>query len=325
MDATETRGGVVRTKRRGRFFWAAAAAVILVAGGSPAVRQYVSALWDLGDMADPSGLRKPDSQSKFASMARLHARFPAMAYDLERVRAGVASVPRILLATIPQDMASMADIAERKAVFLRMMLPLILDANERVLRQRAQLLLFQAKRGAGRPLGAGQTARLKSIAVEYSADADRLDDLLAKVDAVPPSLALAQSAIESGWGTSRFILEGNAPFGQWTTRIYDGLAPLKRDAGKTHKVRRFKRLIDSVHSYMRNLNTHSAYSAFRARRADIRGAGKRLDGIVLADALGTYSEEKDRYVDLLREVIRSNTLQPLDGAYFGDAQPSPGA
>ncbi len=281
-------------------------------GLAPSLQQTIAGLPAAKDA--PSDLHKPKASVSVAFRARSGSRHAAMGYDLARVRAGTAPVPRILLAKVPRDLAAMKQPAERKAAFLRLMLPLVLAANERVLRQRAQILLFQAKRAAGLPLKPHQEKRLAEIAAEYRGGTKDLDKLLTKVDAVPPSLALAQAAIESGWGTSRFIVEGNAPFGQWTSGAHEGLVPKNRDPGKTHKIRRFKQLIDSVHSYLRNLNTHLAYRAFRTQRSEFRTAGRRPDGNALVSALGAYSETKDDYIELLRSVIRINNLRSLDGA-----------
>jgi Bax protein len=285
-------------------------AVGLVIGFTGLVPSLQQALTGFSAVTDAADLRKPKATVTLSPRER----DPSMAYDLARVRAGAAPVPRILLAKVPRNLAAMKQPAERKAAFLRLMLPLVLAANERVLRQRAQILVFQAKRTAGVPLSGRQEKRLASIAAEYRTEAKDLDRLLAKVDAVPPSLALAQAAIESGWGTSRFIVEGNAPFGQWTSGAHEGLVPKNRDPGKTHKIRRFKQLIDSVHSYLRNLNTHRAYRAFRSQRSQFRTKGRRLDGSALVSALGAYSETKDDYIELLRNVIRVNELKALDGA-----------
>ncbi|MDH3701989.1 MAG: glucosaminidase domain-containing protein [Alphaproteobacteria bacterium] len=296
----------------------AVALVIGFTGLAPSLHQTFAGL---PSGVDATGLRKPNGPAVFALKVRPPDQSPSLGYDLARVRAGTAPVPRILLAKIPRGLAALKQPAERKAVFLRLMLPLILAANERVLRQRAQILLFQAKRRAGSPLNEDQERRLAAIAAEYRTEGKDLGRLLAKVDAVPPSLALAQAAIESGWGTSRFIVEGNAPFGQWTSSAHEGLVPKNRDPGKTHKVRRFKHLIDSVHSYLKNLNTHRAYRTFRAQRSQFRTAGRRLVGTALVSALGAYSETKDAYIELLRNVIRVNNLKSLDGARLSAPRP----
>jgi Bax protein len=206
----------------------------------------------------------------------------------------------------------------RKRVFISLMLPLVLEANERVLRVRARVLLYQAKTAAGKALSKTQAKDLAWIAASYEVSPDRFDLLLSRVDAVPPSLALAQAAIESGWGTSRFVREGNAPFGQWTTSDQQGIVPAGREEGNTHKVRSFDRLIDSVHAYLQNLNTHRAYREFRERRSAMRASARPLDGFGLVPGLSAYSEQKEQYLTLLRRVIEANDLRSLDDARFGD-------
>jgi len=132
------------------------------------------------------------------------------------------------------------------------------------------------------------------------------------------SLAMAQAAIESGWGTSRFAIHGNAIFGQWTTAGGRGLVPTGREEGKTHKVRAFDRLSDSVNAYILNLNTHRAYRGLRELRQEARKDGKRPNGLVLAAGLEPYSERGEEYVELLRSLIRVNRLTPLDDAVLSD-------
>ena len=267
-------------------------------------------------------MRKPVAAVTFASPFKLRRHFENMGYDLNSVRQGEMEVPRIFLSRVPDGLAEVKRTRERKAVFLRLMLPLILDANERVLRQRARLLVIDAKLAAGRTLTADQRRALEAIASEYKTDPERIDLLLRKVDAVPPSLALAQAAIESGWGTSRFIRRGNAVFGQWTTARYEGIVPLRRGEGKTHKIRSFSHLGDSVRSYVHNLNTHGSYRMLRDLRWSMRSEGKRLAGIALVPSMLDYSEKKEKYLDLLRSVIRVNELAPLDAARLSNASPA---
>jgi Bax protein len=141
--------------------------------------------------------------------------------------------------------------------------------------------------------------------------------LLDRVDVVPPSMALAQAAEESGWGTSRFAREGNAIFGQWTFSEIGDLVPHKRDAGKKHRIRSFSSLLNSVRAYVYNLNGHLAYREFRSLRAQMRAGGKTLEGVVLIGKLLGYSQKGQKYVDVIREIIRFNKLQQLDGARLG--------
>jgi Bax protein len=264
------------------------------------------------------GMRKPTTILAFASPSKLQAHFKSIGYDIEAVREGKTGVPRVLLAKVPDGLADMKQAQRRKRVFISLMLPLVLEANERVLRVRARVLLYQAKTAAGKALSKTQAKDLAWIAASYEVSPDRFDLLLSRVDAVPPSLALAQAAIESGWGTSRFVREGNAPFGQWTTSDQQGIVPAGREEGKTHKVRSFDRLIDSVHAYLQNLNTHRAYREFRERRSAMRASARPLDGFGLVPGLSAYSEQKEQYLTLLRRVIEANDLRSLDDARFGD-------
>ena len=278
----------------------------------------------LGTILESSsiGMRKPDAVLAFSSPLKLHQHFQTIGYDLDAVRRSGSPVPRIFLARVPDGLAAVKQSSQRKDVFLKVMLPLILEANERVQRKRAHLLMFDAKLAAGQSLSARQQQRLEAIAAEYRADPDRIDILLRRVDAVPPSLALAQAAIESGWGTSRFVREGNAVFGQWTWGNDAGIVPLGREDGKTHKIKSFAQLKDSVRSYVHNLNTHKAYRGFRETRLIMRQEGDRLSGLGLVPTMGSYSEIRGKYMSLLRNIITTNELQLLDGARLRDG---PGA
>ncbi len=249
----------------------------------------------------------------------LTAAFERAAYDLEEIRTTRKPVPRLRLVTLPLDLPDLMDVAERKTVFLSLMLPLILEANARVALERWRLRSAIKRRADGQVLPPEVTDWLAALAKRYKVPTGRLDALLLRVDGVPPSLALAQAAAESGWGTSRFAIEGNAIFGQWTTAGGKGLVPLERPEGMTYKVRSFERLIESVNAYLLNLNTHRSYDGFREARAAKRQAGTPPDGAALAGELRRYSERGQEYVDLLRGIIRKNRLSPLDTARIGDA------
>ncbi len=268
--------------------------------------------------SDRAPLHKPRTVALTGKVDKLDPLSSRFAYNLEDVRAGRGAVPRLLLASIPEGIADIVHPGERKTVFLRLMLPLVLEANARVEAQRRFLLSVQKKRSAGIALETGEKLRLGEIAREYRVAPERLDELLLRVDIVPPSIALAQAAIESGWGTSRFALEGNAPFGQWTTDAYRGLVPRERPEGQTYKIRIFDHLLDAVHSYLRNLNTHRAYRAFRRQRARMRAEDGKLDALRLLPTLAPYSQEGARYVRLVEQVIRVNRLQPFDSARLDD-------
>jgi Bax protein len=156
----------------------------------------------------------------------------------------------------------------------------------------------------------------------YRVERGDIAALLLRVDAIPPSLALAQAAEESGWGTSKFARRGNALFGQWTTSSDVGIVPARRDAGKTHKIKAFKSLQDSIAAYMRNLNVHRAYREFRQARHSLRRRGRALDGLRLAAGMTRYSERAEKYVETLRIIINVNRLNLFDAAQLEDSRRS---
>ncbi|WP_186457217.1 glucosaminidase domain-containing protein [Nitrospirillum amazonense] len=157
------------------------------------------------------------------------------------------------------------------------------------------------------------------LAVRYGMDPARkidLDALLRRVDVVPVSMALAQAAEESGWGTSRFAQHGNALFGQltWSEEEKEGITPRNRHPGDTSRFRKFEDLLECVRVYMQNLNTHDAYAQFRATRATLRRQGKPLDTMLLLNTLDKYSELGPVYVKAVRSLIRTNNLRDFDQA-----------
>ena len=242
----------------------------------------------------------------------------ALAYDLETVKAG-AAVPRVFLASIPRDISDVRETAERKAMFFKSVLPLVLQVNEEILADRTRLQRLQKSISLGHKPAAVDRLWLAMMSERYGTARDDIGSMLGKVDIVPPSLALAQAATESGWGTSRFVREGNSLFGQWTY-AEGNLVPEGRDNDKQHMIKSFETLIDSVRGYATNLNSHRAYREFRAMRADLRKNSKPIDGRILAGALHRYSELGVEYVNAIRSMIGYNKLNRFDRARLsGDA------
>ena len=276
----------------------------------------------------PTVLAKPDSvkaldavaASDFkASAALMKNVFSSAGYSLDAVRKGEIDVPRIHYASLPHDLKEVTHTPDRKALFLQFMLPYVLEANSRVIQQRQQIQRLRDELMHGENLDAIDAKWLAAIFKTYKVKPGDFALLLRRVDVIPPSLALAQSAIESGWGTSRFAQEANAAFGQWTSSMYKGIVPKGREAGKDHKIRAFDDIRESVESYVRNLNTHRAYKELRKLRAKQRQSDKLIDSVMLASALTKYSEKGSVYVDLLRRIIAGNKLQMLDNAQLGSA------
>jgi len=203
----------------------------------------------------------------------------------------------------------------RKSEFFSFVRPLVEAENARVLAERRHLLALADQAGYGWL----DRIWLDRLAEQYRLDPEEydtaalVDELLLRVDAVPVSLALAQAAKESGWGTSRFAREGYNLFGEWCYQLGCGLVPRKRGEGRTHSVERFLSPEQSVASYLRNINTHDGYDAFREERARMRAAGKPLSGVHLAGTLGQYSERRQDYVREVRRMIRVNDLEDSSG------------
>lgn len=244
--------------------------------------------------------------------------FRAAGYSYETLLSGEGQVPRIFLASVPDDLDQLRQVEHRKALFIEAVLPLVLQVNEEIRAARARLWDLRARKRLGEQLDAVDRLWLATMSERYGVARGDLESLLARVDIVPPSLALAQAAAESGWGTSRFAREGNALFGQWTTADGPGLTPLERERGLTHKVRAFDSLLESVRAYALNLNTHTAYRGFRKARLKMRRHGKPLDGSRLAGELEAYSERGLEYVGILRTIIDANRLSQLDAARLSD-------
>lgn len=212
------------------------------------------------------------------------------------------------------DFSALPTVSARKAAFFAFLLPRIQAENQRIDGLRARL---SALAPAQTPWDEDTERWLTALEDRYrlptpGAGEDRLTRLLRRVDRIPPSLALAQAATESAWGTSRFAQVGRNFFGQWCYSKGCGLVPLLRPEGSEHEVRLFERSADSVVSYMHNLNSHPAHQSFRVLRAAARREGRPLSGELLAPGLLRYSERRAAYVADLLAIMRFNRLDRFD-------------
>ncbi len=257
---------------------------------------------------------RPRKRPPLKTVEALSETFQQLGYDLERVRTGEAGVPRLFLASLPGDLKDVRESRVRKTLFFKTVLPLVLQANEEILRDRRRLWKLHFRLSLNQKLGPGDRLWLMVMTERYGVKPGDVTSLLKRVDIIPPSLALAQAAEESGWGTSRFVREGNAVFGQWTFSKAGNLVPARRDEDKAHNVRAFSNLLDSVRAYARNLNTHGAYRQLRRARYGLRLRGAPLDGLLLVENLKSYSQRGQEYVGTIRALIESNKLRRLDDA-----------
>lgn len=256
------------------------------------------------------------------SVSALVDAFQKVDYRLDAVRKGDQPVPRIIVEKLPADLHRLESLSQRKRVFIKLILPLVLYVNEQILSERGRLVeLREDVDRFGRIPDPRDRAWLARMGERYGLDTLDIDALLRRIDMIPPSLAVAQAAEESGWGSSRFAREGNAVFGQYTYVSGSGLVPLQRDKDRSHEVRSFSRLLDSVGAYMFNLNYHRAYGKFRRTREHQRKSRGRIDGYALAGTLERYSERGGAYVKTIRAIIKSGGLRALDRARLGAGAP----
>ena len=234
--------------------------------------------------------------------------FDDLGYNLKAVRAGQKVKP-IYLTMLPKDLNALGNTKKKRELFIKIILPLILDENLKIKDDRKRLFKLVSK-SFNTP---GEKVWLKRRFKEYKIEDKDLTELKERMDIIPVSIAIAQAANESGWGTSRFALEGNALFGQWTWSK-KGISPKDKDSNKNHKVLQFQILKASVRAYKNNLNTHNAYKEFREARAQIREDGNEPSGLLLTKYLERYSGIGEKYIKLLNDIIEKNSLEDFDKA-----------
>ncbi len=234
--------------------------------------------------------------------------FQDTGYNLKDVREKKLVKP-VALTLLPEEIKLIEDTRKRKELFIQIVLPLILKENNNIMLDRKTLFSIINKSNNSDL----EKKWLKKKYKQYGIKSNDLSELKIRMDEVPVSLAIAQAAKETGWGTSRFAQEGNALFGQWTWSG-EGLKPKDADVDKGHKVMKFNVLQASVRAYKRNLNTHSTYKDFRKARAELRDLGKPLDGLELSEHLDKYAETGTQYVTVLKKIIIQNKLKDFDDA-----------
>ncbi len=224
--------------------------------------------------------------------------------------------------TVFPDLGLAVTVGERKRVFLDFIQDYVDEQNRLITLDRLRLLAVGETLRNGGALAAASRDWLSDLAARYEVaagefDGNRawLDELLFRVDIVPASLALAQAANESAWGTSRFAREGNNVFGQWCFEPGCGIVPRQRRSGATHEVRSFATLRDAVEAYFLNINTNASYQFFRELRQAMKSQQRELDSLVLAFGLNHYSERGRDYVDELQTIIVQNDLAARDMGY----------
>jgi Bax protein len=245
----------------------------------------------------------PDLNLKTETVLNL---FKDVNYDLSQVR-NKKLVKPIYFTQFPKDLDGLKNIRLKKETFIKIVLPLIVAENERILADRKKLKRLYKKKNTTDL----EKQWLRQKILEYKVKKGNMENLLLRMDIIPTSIALAQAAKESGWGTSRFALEGNALFGQWTWSD-DGIAPLNREGNKNHKILKFPILRASVKAYQNNLNTHRSYTKFREKRSAIREKKRDISGLELTETLKNYAQTGSEYTKILNQIIKQNRLMDFE-------------
>ena len=245
----------------------------------------------------------PDLNLKTETVLNL---FKDVDYDLGQVRSEKLVKP-IYFTQFPKDLDGLKNTQLKKETFIKIVLPLVVAENEKIFADRKKLIVLSDKKFTTDP----EKQWIRQKLLEYKVKKGDLKELLVRMDIIPASIALAQAAKESGWGTSRFALEGNAIFGQWTWSG-QGIAPLDRASNKNHKILKFPILRASVKAYKNNLNTHKSYSKFREKRSQLRAKNKKISGLELTETLNNYAQTGSEYTKILNQIIRQNRLTDFE-------------
>ena len=259
-------------------------------------------------LLDIFSLNNLETDSVRLSASTIKQLFEDTGYNLKDVRKKKLVKP-VALTLLPQEIKMIENTKKRKEFFIQIVLPLIIQENNNIKLDRKTLFSIINKSNNTN----AEKQWLDKKYKQYGVKSKDLSTLKIRMDEIPVSLAIAQAAKETGWGTSRFAQEGNALFGQWTWSG-EGLKPKEAKEGEDHKVMKFNILQASVRAYQRNLNTHSSYKDFRKARAKLRDSNKPLDSMELSKFLNKYAETGNQYVEVLRKIIEQNKLKDFDDA-----------
>lgn len=256
--------------------------------------------------------KKPDSPVAVGSMKELGQYYDSIGFNIYANPNIIEAIPRLRFTHLPKNWEEEPSIPLKQSVFFRTMTTMALEVNEDILKQRQRLLNLDMEK----PLSADDREWLEQIMAHYKVSrqgspfsSDQIAELHIRVDIIPPSLTLVQSAIESAWGSSRFAREGNALFGQWTTSG-QGIKAEESNAW----LAAFSTPHESVAAYCLNLNTHPSYSIFRVTRGEMRKEGRPLNGAELAMHLEKYSAKGVEYTSLVKNMIARHGLEVADTA-----------
>ena len=263
--------------------------------------------WNIFEDIDVFGKNEEDKDPQRLSASTIEELFKDNGYNLEKVKKTKLVNAGNQLTRLPKELKNIESPKKRKKLFIQIVLPLIIEENLKIRFDRKKLFQILNKNNTTERDKAWLNLKFK----QYGIKNKDFSKLKIRLDEIPVSLAIAQAAKETGWGSSRFAQEGNALFGQWTWSG-EGIKPLDLEKDKKHKVAKFKILKASVRAYQRNLNTHSSYKEFRIERAIQRDNEEKLNSLKLVNYLEKYAETGKEYTEVLKKIITQNNLTDFD-------------
>jgi len=263
--------------------------------------------WNIFEDIDVFGKDEDNEDPQRLSASTIEELFKDNGYNLDTVKKTKIVNAGNQLTRLPKELKNIASPKKRKKLFIKIVLPLIIEENLKIRFDRKKLFEILNKNNTTKRDKAWLDLKFK----QYGVKNNDLSKLKIRMDEIPVSLAIAQAAKETGWGSSRFAQEGNALFGQWTWSG-EGIKPLDVEKDKKHKVAKFKILKASVRAYQRNLNTHPSYKQFRIERAIQRDNDEKLDSLKLVKFLEKYAETGKEYTEVLKKIINQNSLTDYD-------------
>ena len=263
--------------------------------------------WNIFKDIDVFGKNEEDEDPQRLSASTIEELFKDNGYNLDTVKKTKLVNAGNQLTKLPKELKNIESPKKRKKLFIKIVLPLIIEENLKIRFDRKKLFEILNKNNTSKRDAAWLDLKFK----QYGIKNNDLSRLKIRMDEIPVSLAIAQAAKETGWGSSRFAQEGNALFGQWTWSG-EGIKPLDVEKDKKHKVAKFKILKASVRAYQRNLNTHPSYKEFRIERAIQRDNDQKLDSLKLVNFLEKYAEIGKEYTEVLKKIINQNSLTDFD-------------
>ena len=263
--------------------------------------------WNIFEDIDVFGKNEEDKDPQRLSASTIEELFKDNGYNLEKVKKTKLVNAGNQLTRLPKELKNIESPKKRKKLFIQIVLPLIIEENLKIRFDRKKLFQILNKNNTTERDKSWLNLKFK----QYGIKNKDLSKLKIRMDEIPVSLAIAQAAKETGWGSSRFAQEGNALFGQWTWSG-EGIKPLDLEKDKKHKVAKFKILKASVRAYQRNLNTHSSYKEFRIERAIQRDNEEKLNSLKLVNYLEKYAETGKEYTEVLKKIIIQNNLTDFD-------------